>query len=102
MVRSAQSGAEVSVRYLSAGTLLMLGACNTAPVPAPDLAADCMAERIRVIHREWAMYESVSLERIVFPDWRALAPRWAQVECEQGRVVAAFHPATSATARRHY
>lgn len=86
--------------------LLVLTACSTAPEQAPgagpELASDCMAERVRVIHREWLMYESVSLERIVFPDWRAHARRWAQVECEQGRVVAAFHPVTSATARRHY
>ncbi len=91
------------------GNLLALALAGCAGVDAPpepsggeDLASACIEDRIRRIQRDWIMYESVSLERIVFPDWRTHARRWAQVECERGQAVAAFHPATSATARRHY
>lgn len=73
-----------------------------AALPAGDLSAACIEDRIHRIRRDWIRYESVSLERVVFPDWRTHARRWAQVECERGQMVAAFHPATPATARRHY
>jgi hypothetical protein len=82
--------------------LLLAGCAGTAPAPDPDYLSDCIQERGDRILAEWARHESTLAHRIVYPDWRTLSRKWARIECQRGHPVAAFHPADSATARRHY
>lgn len=82
--------------------MLVVVGCASSPEPNADLARACMTERTAVIQQAWARYESVTGERVFFPDWRSQARQWAYAECMNGRPVAAYYPADTATARRQY
>ena len=87
---------------LSMALLVVCLGCAGTPTATDELALTCLSERTAVLANEWARYESVTGQRMFFPDWRGQVRQWARVECSRGRPVAAFHPWDTATARRHY
>lgn len=88
---------------LSNVTLVVVVGCAAPQAPGGDLARICVEDRTGLIVNEWARFESLSGDRVFYPDWRALARQWAIHECSHGRPVATYHPVPdTATARRDY